>query len=103
MGIPAVKTKLGRVRDILWDALPNTDANGKPFSGSYWAETDYYDQEFQLSYWGADKYRELLKVKAAYDPAGLFVCHHCVGSEYWTAESNPNCRNHTLSYQPMTD
>ena len=31
------------------------------------------------------------EVKKAYDPHGLFICHHCVGSEFWTEESNLNC------------
>jgi hypothetical protein len=43
-----------------------------------------------------EKYKKLLAVKRAYDPDGLFVCHHCVGSELWTAESQLNCKNMTL-------
>ena len=30
------------------------------------------------------------------DPAGLFICDHCVGSEFWTAASSLNCRNTTV-------
>ena len=45
---------------------------------------------------GVEKYKKLLAVKRAYDPDGLFVCHHCVGSELWTAESQLNCKNMTL-------
>lgn len=86
---------MDKVRDTLRSALPNIDADGEPFSGAYWSETDYYERDFQLSYWGAEKYKRLLKVKADYDPDGLFICRHCVGSEYWTAESNLNCRNLT--------
>jgi hypothetical protein len=63
----------------------------------YWSETDYFLEDFQGSYWGAEKYAKLLKVKAKYDPTGLFVCHHCVGSEFWTRASNLNCRNKTHS------
>jgi len=29
------------IRQAMWAALPNEDAEGKPFSGSYWCETDY--------------------------------------------------------------
>ena len=35
-------------------------------------------------------YPRLRSIKEKYDPAGLFVCHHCVGSEDWTADGN--CR-----------
>ena len=38
------------------------------------------------------RYAALLSVKDKYDPHGLFVCHHCVGSERWTKESDLNCR-----------
>ena len=60
-------------------------------SGSYWCETDYDDLAFQRSHWGTN-YEKLLAVKDAYDPDGLFICHHCVGSERWTKESDLNCR-----------
>lgn len=75
------------------------------FLGSYWNEADYYDYEWQESFWGVrnvevgissshfmtqDKYPALLEVKRKYDPRGLFICHHCVGSEEWTADGN--CR-----------
>jgi len=81
-----------KVRLAVWKALPNTDAKGKPFSGSYWCETDYDDLDFTVSHWGS-MYPTLLAIKDKYDPKGLFICHHCVGSERWTKESNLNCRN----------
>ena len=59
-----------------------------PVSGSYWAETDFIDAEWQRSHWGDATYSLLLDVKHKYDPNGLFVCHHCVGSEEWTADGN---------------
>lgn len=89
--IPALQAQLAKVREALWAALPNFDAGGKPLSGSYWCETDYADPEWQSSHWG-EAYPQLLRVKDKYDPAGLFVCHHCVGSERWTKESSLNCR-----------
>jgi FAD/FMN-containing dehydrogenase len=90
--IPAMQEQLQQVRLALWEALPNTDTEGKPFSGSYWCETDYDDLDFRVSHWGT-QYPKLLAIKDQYDPNGLFVCHHCVGSERWTKESNLNCRN----------
>jgi hypothetical protein len=29
-------------------------------TGSYWSETDFFERDFQLSYWGAEKYKKLL-------------------------------------------
>jgi hypothetical protein len=34
--IPAMQERLQEIRLALWKALPNTDSDGKPFSGSYW-------------------------------------------------------------------
>ena len=89
--IPGLQAKLEKVRQRLWKALPNEDPEGKPLSGSYWCETDYDDLDFIKSHWGT-AYPKLLAVKDKYDPDGLFICHHCVGSERWTAESDLNCR-----------
>lgn len=89
--IPAMQAKLQKIRLALWAALPNEDAEGKPFSGSYWCETDYDDLDFTKSHWGT-AYPKLLAIKDKYDPKGLFVCHHCVGSERWTKDSKLNCR-----------
>jgi FAD/FMN-containing dehydrogenase len=51
-----------------------------PDAGSYVNETDYFEPDWQRSFWG-DNYPRLLAIKRAYDPANLFTCHHCVGSE----------------------
>jgi hypothetical protein len=89
--IPKLQAQLAQARSALWKALPNVNEDGKPLSGSYWAETDYDDLDFQQSHWG-ESYPRLLAVKDKYDPSGLFICHHCVGSERWTKESDLNCR-----------
>lgn len=91
--VPAFQRRADKVRVTLRDALPNVNASGLPFSGAYWSETDYFEKDFELSYWGAKKYTRLLEIKTRYDPRGLFICRHCVGSEYWTEESHLNCRN----------
>jgi FAD/FMN-containing dehydrogenase len=57
---------------ILRDATPG--------AGSYVNETDYFEPDWQHAFWG-DNYPRLLSIKRKYDPDGLFVCHHCVGSE----------------------
>jgi hypothetical protein len=88
--VPALQAQLAEMKRVLYEAFPNEDASGAPFSGSYIAETDYEDEEFAVSQWGRATYAKLLAVKAAYDPEGLFFCHHCVGSEAWSPDGN--CR-----------
>ena len=56
-----------------------------PDSGSYVNETDYFEPDWQRSFWG-ENYAALLRLKRKYDPDGLFFCHHCVGSEQWSAD-----------------
>jgi FAD/FMN-containing dehydrogenase len=51
-----------------------------PGSGSYLNETDYFEPDWQHSFWGRN-YSRLLEIKQAYDPANLFRVHHGVGSE----------------------
>jgi FAD/FMN-containing dehydrogenase len=49
-------------------------------AASYVNETDYFEPDWQHSFWGTN-YARLLSIKHAVDPTNLFVCHHCVGSE----------------------
>jgi FAD/FMN-containing dehydrogenase len=56
-----------------------------PDTGSYVAEGNFFDAAWQQSYWGSN-YPRLLAVKDRYDPDGLFVVHHGVGSERWSAD-----------------
>jgi FAD/FMN-containing dehydrogenase len=56
-----------------------------PVSGSYVSETDFFEENWQESFWGAN-YKKLLTVKNTYDPEGLFFVHHGVGSEDWSAD-----------------
>jgi FAD/FMN-containing dehydrogenase len=56
-----------------------------PGAGSYFAESDFFEPDWQTSYWGPN-YPRLLSIKRKYDPAGLFFVHHGVGSEDWSAD-----------------
>ena len=86
--VPGMQAQLDEAKATLWANFPNEDSDGVPLSGSYWNEADYYDPEWQISHWGRTNYARLLDVKIKYDPAGLFVCHHCVGSERWDPSGN---------------
>jgi FAD/FMN-containing dehydrogenase len=53
--------------------------------GSYLAESDFFETAWQQAFWGSN-YPRLLAVKDKYDPDGLFIVHHGVGSERWSAD-----------------
>ncbi len=57
----------------------------KARAGAYVSESNYFDKEWQQSYWGPN-YRRLRAVKEAYDPEGLFFVHNGVGSEGWSRD-----------------
>jgi FAD/FMN-containing dehydrogenase len=56
-----------------------------PDAGSYVSESNYFEADWQRSFWGAN-YARLRTVKDKYDPEGLFFVHHGVGSEDWSAD-----------------
>jgi FAD/FMN-containing dehydrogenase len=56
-----------------------------PSGGSYVSESNYFNPDWRRAFWGAH-YPKLAAVKARYDPAGLFIMHHGVGSEAWSAD-----------------
>ena len=56
-----------------------------PAVGSYVAESDFFEPDWQQAFWGAN-YARLLAVKDATIPDGLFFVHHGVGSEGWSAD-----------------
>jgi len=56
-----------------------------PEAGSYLSESNYFIAGWQQAFWGKN-YPRLRAVKERYDPDGLFVVHHGVGSEDWSAD-----------------
>ncbi len=56
-----------------------------PDGGSYVSETNYFNENWRSDSWGAH-YPRLLDVKRRYDPDGVFLVHHGVGSEDWNAD-----------------
>jgi FAD/FMN-containing dehydrogenase len=58
-------------------------ANLVPNTGSYVSESNFFEKNWQQSFWGAN-YAQLLAIKDKYDPDSLFFVHHGVGSERWS-------------------
>lgn len=56
-----------------------------PASGTYMSECDYFLEDWQRASWG-DHWRRLEQIKQRYDPQGLFVVHHGVGSDRWSPD-----------------
>ena len=56
-----------------------------PGGGAYVSESNFFESDFQHSYWGSN-YARLTEVKKRYDPDGLFIVHNGVDSEGWTAD-----------------
>jgi hypothetical protein len=53
-----------------------------PNAGAYVSESNFFEDDWQQSFWGPN-YPRLLAIKDKYDPDGLFFVHHGVGSERW--------------------
>jgi len=68
----AAAAKVGDAMNILRNATPG--------SGSYSNEADYFEPDWQTSFWGAN-YPKLLDIKRKYDPGNIFRVHNGVGSE----------------------
>lgn len=56
-----------------------------PQAGSYLSESNFFNERWREAYFGSN-YPRLLRVKKQYDPEGLFIVHHGVGSEDWSAD-----------------
>jgi len=54
-------------------------------AGSYVSESNYFEADWQQSFWGTN-YARLRAAKKRYDPEGLFFVHHGVGSEEWSVD-----------------
>lgn len=54
-----------------------------PNAGSYVSESNFFEKNWQQSFWGSN-YPRLAAIKKKYDPDGLFFVRHGVGSEVWS-------------------
>ena len=87
LGMPNVTQDLVSARD---DASAIKKAMNEllkvvPGAGSYVSESDYFRSDWQTAFWGSN-YPKLAAVKKKYDPNGLFIVHHGVGSEEWSED-----------------
>ncbi|MHA6205204.1 FAD-binding protein [Dyella soli] len=84
-GMPGAKPDLAEARaeaariDQSMDAL----LQAAPGAGSYVSESNYFERDWQTSFWGTN-YPRLAAAKQRYDPEGLFFVRHGVGSEGWS-------------------
>src|SRR5215218_7603165 len=69
----AISKAMGELRRVL------------PIRGSYVSESNFFNDDWREAFWGRN-YTRLLAVKDKYDPEGLFIVHHGVGSERWSAD-----------------
>lgn len=90
---PAFPGLAGREPDLA-RARADAEAIGKamgeirkiaPDTGSYMSEADYFEPDWQRSYWGSN-YPRLAEIKKRYDAKGLFFAHNGPGSEEWSAD-----------------
>ena len=78
--LPAARRNADRVNKCMDEIL-----KAAPRAGSYVSESDFFEKDWQRSYWGSNHSR-LAAIKKKYDPDGLFFVHHGVGSEEWSAD-----------------
>jgi FAD/FMN-containing dehydrogenase len=86
-GIPGHEPDEAAARKQAADVEASMDELRKllPRVSSYVWETDFFQPNWQVAFWG-ENYLRLLAVKDKYDPDGLFFLHHGVGSEKWSAD-----------------
>jgi hypothetical protein len=53
--------------------------------GAYVSESNYFESDFERSYWGANRTR-LAEIKKKYDPEGLFFVRNGIGSKEWSSD-----------------
>jgi FAD/FMN-containing dehydrogenase len=78
--LSAARARRGRVQ-----AAMSALRKAAPGAGAYFNECDYFQEDWQRAFWGST-YQRLAQIKSRYDPDGLFVVHHGVGSENWSAD-----------------
>jgi FAD/FMN-containing dehydrogenase len=86
-GLPGAAPDLAKARHNAAEVAASAAAlrGLAPTAGSYLSESNYFNADWRDAYWGPN-YPKLRAVKARYDPHGLFIVHHGVGSEDWSPD-----------------
>ena len=84
-GTPFVELAAAHVRHKSVQAAMAALRAAAPDTGAYVNECDYFQSDWQRSFWGPN-YARLAQIKKRYDPDGLFFVHHGVGAERWSAD-----------------
>lgn len=77
-GARAERVRITEAMDIIRALAPD--------AGGYCSEMSYHAADWQAAAWGQANYERLLRLKHRYDPDGLFMAHHYVGSEQWSED-----------------
>lgn len=78
-------TRKGEVAAAAVSAAERALRQAAPGAGSYMSECDYFLKDWKRASWG-HHWPRLEAIKQRYDPDGLFVVHHGVGSDNWSAD-----------------
>jgi FAD/FMN-containing dehydrogenase len=84
-GLPAPNPAYGRREAAKVAASAAILRRLAPDAGSYVSESDYFNADWGRAFWG-ENHPRLKAAKAKYDPHGLFIVHHGVGAEDWSAD-----------------
>ncbi|WP_114238845.1 FAD-binding oxidoreductase [Dyella sp. C9] len=86
-GMPGPGPDLAQARDEAARIDQSMEALLKvaPDAGSYVSESNYFERDWQRSFWGTN-YPRLAAAKRRYDRDGLFFVRHGVGSEDWSED-----------------
>lgn len=97
--IQSVRWGVNATTDQIWEARRGFTFGDmqrwrdvSPGAGSYLAESDRLEPNFQQAFYG-DKYPRLLELKRRFDPGDVFYAATAVGSEFWevvTANTLPS-------------
>jgi FAD binding domain/Berberine and berberine like len=81
-GVPGHEPDLaqGRISAAKANAAIRIIRDLTPGGGAYVNEADFFEPDWQTSFWGPH-YPRLLEIKRKYDPENMFRVHHGVGSE----------------------
>jgi FAD/FMN-containing dehydrogenase len=85
MSRPPVDVAAARRRKLDVDRAAAELRKIAPGTGSYVSESNYFNESWREAYWGTN-YPRLRAIKRKYDPDGLFIVHHGVGSEDWSKD-----------------